>query len=128
VLGDAERADSSRGAVMDLYGYLSEDLDEARAYRTEALRAVMEYQHPPAVAEVLVGIADLALRRGQYEQAARLLAASERVRGTPDRSHPDVSRIAGETRNRLGENAFTEATDDGRRQDWHELAEITLAS
>ncbi|NUP67162.1 MAG: AfsR/SARP family transcriptional regulator [Nonomuraea sp.] len=128
VLGDAERADPSRGAVMDLYGYLSEDLDEARAYRTEALRAVMEYQHPPAVAEVLVGIADLALRRGRYEQAARLLAASERVRGTPDRSHPDVSRIAGETRNRLGENAFTEATDDGRRQDWHELAEITLAS
>ncbi|WP_167538791.1 BTAD domain-containing putative transcriptional regulator [Microbispora catharanthi] len=127
VLNDAERGDSVRAAIMDLYGYLTEDLDKARAYRTEALRAVMKYEYPPAIAEVLIGIADLALRQGDYEQAARLLAASDAVRGTPDRSHPDVSRIAADARNRLGESVFTEAIRDGGRRDWRELAEITLA-
>ncbi|WP_256862796.1 hypothetical protein [Microbispora sp. GKU 823] len=128
VLDDAERSDSVHAAIMDLYGYLTEDLDKARAYRTEALHAVMKYEHPPTIAEVLVGIADLALRQGDHEQAARLLAASEGVRGTPNRSHPDVSRIAAEARNRLGEAVFAEAIRDGRRRDWRELAEITLAS
>ncbi|MFF4620162.1 BTAD domain-containing putative transcriptional regulator [Nonomuraea jabiensis] len=128
VLGDAEKLDPIRAKTMDLYGYLTEDLDEARAHRTEALRAAAEHAYPPAIAEVLLGIADLALRQGQYEQAARLLGASDSVRGTPDRSLPDASRIAEDTRNRLGETLFTEATRDGARRDWRELAEITLAS
>ncbi|WP_182899673.1 BTAD domain-containing putative transcriptional regulator [Microbispora sp. H10830] len=127
VLNDAERGDSVRASIMDLYAYLTEDLDKARAYRTEALRAVMKYEYPPAIAEVLIGIADLALRQGDHEQAARLLAASDAVRGTPDRSQPDVSRIAADARNRLGETVFTEAIRDGGRRDWRELAEITLA-
>ncbi|MEU7939930.1 BTAD domain-containing putative transcriptional regulator [Microbispora bryophytorum] len=118
---------SAHAAIMNLYGYLTEDLGKARAYRTEAFRAVMEYGYPPTIAEVLVGIADLALRRGDHEQAVRLLAASDAVRGTPDRSHPDASRIAADARNRLGETVFTEAIRDGRGRDWRELAEITLA-
>ncbi|MFF3444395.1 BTAD domain-containing putative transcriptional regulator [Streptosporangium sp. NPDC002721] len=124
----AERADSVQARTLDLYGYLTEDLDEVRAYRTEAFRAVVEYAYPPLIAEVLIGIADLALRRGQYEQAARLLAASDGVRGTPDRSHPDVPRIATGAMDRLGETVFAEETRAGRRRDWRELAEITLAS
>ncbi|WP_433541790.1 BTAD domain-containing putative transcriptional regulator [Streptosporangium sandarakinum] len=110
-----------------LYGYLIEDLDEARAHWSETLRETAETGYPPAIAGVLLGIADLALRRGDHEQAARLLAASDGVRGTPDRSQPDGARIAAETRSRLGETAFAEATRDGRRRDWRELAEITLA-
>ncbi|WP_162641692.1 BTAD domain-containing putative transcriptional regulator [Streptosporangium sp. 'caverna'] len=114
--------------VMDLYGYLAEDLEKARAHRAEAFHmAVKHMYHPPLIAEVLIGIADLALRQGQYEQAARLLAASDGVRGTPDRSQPDVSRIAADTRSHLGETVFTEATRAGRQRDWRELAEITLA-
>ncbi|MFC7640998.1 hypothetical protein ACFQX6_08340 [Streptosporangium lutulentum] len=100
--------------ALDLYGYLAEDLDEARAHRTEAFRGAVEYMYyPPLIAEVLVGIADLALRQGRYEQAARLLAASDGVRGTPDRSQPDISRIAADTRSRLGEAGFAEATRAG---------------
>ncbi|WP_188188428.1 BTAD domain-containing putative transcriptional regulator [Nonomuraea sp. SYSU D8015] len=130
VLGDAEKADSIRAVTMHLYGYLTEDLDKARVYRAEAFRAAAatDHPHPPTIAEILIGIADLALRQGQYEQAVRLLAASDSVRGTPDRSQPDVARIAAEARNRLGEAAFAEATRDGQRRDWRELAEITLAS
>ncbi|WP_231509794.1 BTAD domain-containing putative transcriptional regulator [Streptosporangium roseum] len=128
MLDNEELGDFLRAKTMDLYGYLTEDLDKARAHRSEAFRAAVESMYPPLIAEVLVGIADLALRQGQYEQAVRLLAASDGVRGTPDRSQPDVSRIAGDTRNRLGETVFTEATRAGQQRDWRELAEITLAS
>ncbi|MFI6594672.1 BTAD domain-containing putative transcriptional regulator [Nonomuraea sp. NPDC050536] len=128
ILGNADLADSIHIQAMNLYGYLTEDLEQARAHRREALHAVMEHMIPSMIAEVLIGIADVALRQGQYEQAVRLLAASDAVRGTPDRSQPDASRIAAETRNRLGEPVFTEATRDGQRRDWRELAEITLAS
>ncbi|MEU4536051.1 BTAD domain-containing putative transcriptional regulator [Streptosporangium sp. NPDC023825] len=130
MLGNEELSDKVRAKakVMDLYGYLTEDLERARAHRTEAFRAAAETMYPPLIAEVLIGVADLALRQGRYEQAVRLLAASDGVRGTPDRSQPDVSRIAADTRNRLGETAFAEATRAGGRRDWRELAEITLAS
>ena len=62
---------------------------------------------------MLVGVADLALRRDQYEQAARLLAASAGVRGLPDRSHPDVARIEQAARRRLGDAGFAEAAREG---------------
>ncbi|GIH22695.1 SARP family transcriptional regulator [Acrocarpospora phusangensis] len=125
---NAEIAHFVRAKTMDLYGYLTDDLEQARAHRTEALHAVMEHAYPPAIADVLIGIADLALRQGQYEQAVRLLAASDGVRGTQDRSQPDASRIAADTKDRLGETVFTEAIRAGRERDWRELAEITLAS
>ena len=129
MLGNEELSGTlARVKAMDLYGYLAEDLEKARADRTEAFRLVVETMYPPLIAEVLIGVADLALRQGQYEQAVRLLAASDAVRGTPDRSHPDASRIAADARNRLGETVFTEATLAGERADWRELAEITLAS
>ncbi|MFI7637484.1 BTAD domain-containing putative transcriptional regulator [Nonomuraea sp. NPDC049400] len=128
MLDNEEVGELSRAQAMDLYGYLTEDLDKSRAHRSEALSAAAATAYPPLIAEVLIGIADLALRQGQYEQAVRLLAASDGVRGTPDRSQPDASRIAADTRDRLGETVFTEATHAGRQRDWRELAEITLAS
>ncbi|MEU6744412.1 BTAD domain-containing putative transcriptional regulator [Streptosporangium sandarakinum] len=129
VLGDDEESGVwFRVRASGLYGYLTEDPDEARAHWSETLRTTAETGYPPAIAGVLLGIADLALRRGDHEQAARLLAASDGVRGTPDRSQPDGVRIAAETRRSLGETAFAEATRDGRRRDWRELAETTLAS
>jgi predicted ATPase/DNA-binding SARP family transcriptional activator len=127
MLGNAEIGDSFHAATMDLYGYLTEDLDQARAYRDEAFRAAAKTTYPPLIAASLIGIADLALRQGQYEQAVRLLAVADGVRGTPDRSQPDASRIVADTRSRLGETVFAEATRDGQRRDWRELAEITLA-
>ncbi|MCP2324296.1 putative ATPase [Hamadaea flava] len=114
--------------LQDVRGYLAEDLGEARAYRAGALRAAVQLSYRPMIAQVLVGIADQAARQGQDEQAARLLAASENVRGMPDRTQPDAARIGEEVRQRLGEAVFAEALQDGRDRDWQELAEITLAS
>ncbi|MFI6339600.1 hypothetical protein [Streptomyces sp. NPDC050535] len=80
------------------------------------------------IAQVLVGVADPALRREEYEQAARLLAASAGVHGLRDRSHPDVARIERTTPRRLGDARFAEAAREGTRTSWSHLVEVTLAS
>jgi len=128
LLGSSAERASVRAMAQDLLGYLAGDLAEARGHRVAALRAASEAEHPLAIARVLVGVADLALRQEQYEQAARLLGASAGVRGLPDRSQPDVARIERAARSRLGEGGFTEAAQDGARADWRGLAEVTLAS
>ncbi len=127
ILGDEAEQAYIRAVTHDLLGYLADDLGEARAHRAAACRAATETGHAPLIAVVLVGIADLALRRDQYEQAARLLAASAGVRGLPDRSHPDMTRIEQAARRRLGEERFTETTQEGTQANWHELVEATLA-
>ncbi|MFF3571928.1 BTAD domain-containing putative transcriptional regulator [Nocardia jiangxiensis] len=123
---DVEQASVS-AEIHSQLGYLADGLDEARAQHTVAFRAAAEAGYAPFVARVLVGIADLALREGRDEQAARLLAAGEAVRGLPDHSQPDVARIEQAARSRLGEERFTEATREGAQADWHELAATTLA-
>ena len=93
-----------------------------------AWQAASEAGRPLVIAQVLVGVADLALRRDQYEQAARLLAASVGVRGLPDRSHPDAVRIERDARRHLGEARFAEVTQEGTQTSWSQLVEVTLAS
>ncbi|MEW9553946.1 BTAD domain-containing putative transcriptional regulator [Nonomuraea sp. NPDC050783] len=129
VLEGPDVAAAVRAHAMNLYAYLAEDAEQARAYLAEGFRVVAAavYTHPPSVADLLVGIADLALRQGRHERAARLLAASDVVRGTPNRSQPDFARIAEEAGKHLGEAAFAEATRAGRDQHWRELAETALA-
>ncbi|MFC7549159.1 BTAD domain-containing putative transcriptional regulator [Plantactinospora sp. GCM10030261] len=125
VMGD--RADKLRALTDDLLGYLTVDLDRAREYRTAAFRAAVEAGHATMLAQALVGIADLALRRDQPAQAARLLAAGDAVRGLADRSHPDVARIERTARSRLGDTGFVEAARAGTETSWRQLAEVTLA-
>ncbi|MCI3928456.1 BTAD domain-containing putative transcriptional regulator [Streptomyces sp. AN091965] len=128
VLGrEAEQA-SIRAVTHDLLAYLTDDLDEAKAHRAAACAAASESGHAPLIAQVLVGVADLALRHDAYEQAARLLAASADVRGLPDRSHPDVVRIERTARSRLGDARFTEAAREAAGTGWSRLVEVTLAS
>ncbi|WP_130343867.1 BTAD domain-containing putative transcriptional regulator [Herbihabitans rhizosphaerae] len=116
-----------RALTQDLLGYLAEDLDKVREHRAAAFEAASEAGNPAQLAQVLVGIADLALRDEQDEQAARLLAASTGLRGLPDRSLPDVTRIEQDARRRLGDTRFTEATLEGTRASWRELVAVTLA-
>ena len=115
--------------TQDLLGYLAEDLDEAREHRAAAFRAATETGHAPLIAQVLVGIADLALRHGQYEQAARLLAASAAVRGLRG-SCP--SRTSSGSSGKRGIASVTRGSPrrlrEGTRANWRELAEVTLAS
>ncbi|WP_305779263.1 BTAD domain-containing putative transcriptional regulator [Nocardia nova] len=108
-------------------GCLATDLDVARPLHAAALRAATGAGYAPLTALMLVGIADLASRAGQDEQAVRLLAASAAVRGLVDRSQPDVERIEQTARRRLDDQRFTEATTEGTQANWEELAAATLA-
>ncbi|GAA3347176.1 BTAD domain-containing putative transcriptional regulator [Amorphoplanes nipponensis] len=125
--GGAERP-HTRATIRTLLGYLAEDPGAAREHHAAAFAAAVESGFPLLVAQVLVGAADLALRRGQDEQAARLLAASDGVRGLPARSHPDVARVERDARRRLGDARFAEAARDGARTSWDQLIAVTLAS
>ena len=124
---DAEQA-NIRAGIHDVLGYLADDLKQARTHRVAAWQAASEAGLAPVIAQMLVGFADLALRYDQYEQAARLLAASVRVRGQPDRSHPDAARIEQAARRHLGEARFAVVTREGTQTSWSQLVEITLAS
>jgi predicted ATPase/DNA-binding SARP family transcriptional activator len=126
MLGD--KAEKLHAVTHDLLGYLADDLDKAREYHAAAFRAAAEAGYAPLIAQVLVGVADLALRLGEPVQAARLLGASTGVRGLSDRSLPDVDRIERVVRSRLGETRFAEAAREGTQTGWVELAEVTLAS
>ncbi|MEU4339482.1 BTAD domain-containing putative transcriptional regulator [Micromonospora lupini] len=128
MLGDDAKRAYVRAVAHDLLGYLAEDLEEAHEHRVAAFRTATETGHRPLIAQVLVGVADLALRRDQYEQAARLLGASAGVRGLADLSHPDVARIEQTVRRRLGEALFAEAALEGTGVGWGQLAAVTLAS
>jgi predicted ATPase/DNA-binding SARP family transcriptional activator len=127
MLGDEAEQAGIRAVTHDLLGYLADDLGEAGRHRAAACEAAAEAGHAPLIAQVLVGVADLALRRDEYAQAARLLAASVGLRGLPDRSRPDGARIEQATRRRLGETRFAEATREGAQASWRELVEATLA-
>lgn len=128
LLGDAAEQPTIRAEIHNLLGYLADDLRESRTHRVAAWQAVSELGAPTMIARVLVGIADLAVRLDQFEQAARLLAASVGVRGLPDRSHPDAARIEQTARRHLGEARFAEVTQEGTEASWSELVEDTLAS
>ncbi|WP_459549187.1 BTAD domain-containing putative transcriptional regulator [Nocardia sp. X0981] len=127
VLGSEAETPQFAAALHTLLGYLATDLEEAREHHGVAFRAVAEAGHSALVAQVLVGIADLALRADRDIEAARLLAASTAVHGMPDRSHPDAARVERAVRHRLGEADFTEAMREGAAADWRELAAATLA-
>ena len=127
-LGDDAELANIRAELHDVLGYLAGDLGQARTHRVTAWQAASEAGLAPVLAKVIVGVADLAVRLGQYEQAARLLAASVGVRGLPDRSDPDAGRIEQAVRRHLGEPRFAEMTREGTQASWSELVEATLAS
>jgi predicted ATPase/DNA-binding SARP family transcriptional activator len=127
ILGSEAETPQLAAAIHTLLGYLTTDLDEARAHHATAFRAATEAGHAVLVAQVIVGIADLALRSDRDVEAARLLAVSTAAHGVPDRSQPDTARIEQTIRDRLGEADFTEAMREGAEADWQELAAVTLA-
>ncbi|WP_250031043.1 BTAD domain-containing putative transcriptional regulator [Paractinoplanes maris] len=127
-IATAVLGDGAEVVVHDMLGYLADDLEEARAHRVAAFRVASGAGYAPFTAQILVGVADLALRQDDPRQAARLLAASVGVRGIEDRSGPDAARIERAARSRLGDGGFAEAAREGRLTDWRQLAEVTLAS
>ncbi|MFJ6758187.1 AfsR/SARP family transcriptional regulator [Streptomyces sp. NPDC091273] len=93
-------------AVLDSLGYLDAadgELAAARAHRAEAFELAVASLHAPTVAQVLVGIADQAVRLDRPREAARLLAAALAVRGGPDHSRADAGHVESAVRAALGD-------------------------
>jgi hypothetical protein len=65
------------------------------------------------MAQILVGIAHLALCQGRPADAAMLTAASVAVRGAEDLSHVDAFEVAAAARAALGDQEFAAATRRG---------------
>ncbi|MFD6638786.1 BTAD domain-containing putative transcriptional regulator [Micromonospora chalcea] len=128
LLGDEADLAGIQAGTRDLLGYLAEDVEQSRTHRAAAFRAARQAGYAPLTAQVLVGVADLAVRLDRPDQAARLLGAATAVRGQPDRTHPDVPRIEAAARDRLGDAGFAEAVAQGRETGWERLVEVTLAS
>jgi len=128
LLGEEAERGNYRAVRHDLLSRVTTDLDEARGHCAAAFEAAAEVGLPLLIASVVVGLADLALRQGQPEQAARLIGAAAALRGLPDDEHPDVAHIEQETRNRLGDTRFAEAVLEGTRTELAELTQVTLAS
>jgi predicted ATPase/DNA-binding SARP family transcriptional activator len=100
---------TTRGLVEGEAG----DLVRARELHVQAIRTAVGSNDAPVVALTLIGFADLALRQGDPERAARLLGASVGVRGSVDHSVPDAGRLEREARAALGDPGFEAAYAGG---------------
>ncbi|WP_433794079.1 ATP-binding protein [Actinoplanes sp. CA-252034] len=96
------------------------DLVQARACHRTAIRIAVDSNDSPVVAQVVAGIADLALREGDPGRAALLLGAADAVRGSRDRTVEQAERTFRETRAALGDAGFDAAYRRG--------AGVTLAT
>lgn len=102
--------------MRDSLGYVNAadgDLDAAQVCRAEALGAVAGSYDGELIGQIIVGIADHAVRRGRFGDAVRLLAAASTVAGGLDRSRPDAGRVETAARAALGDAEFTQAMQRG---------------
>ena len=117
VLQDVKADPLFRSMILDSLAYVDAiegDLARAGDRRAEALAIALGGGDLALVSQVLVGVADQAVRRGYPHEAARLLAAAEGVGGGPDRSRPDEPRVAAAGRAAVGDAKFSEALQRAR--------------
>lgn len=96
---------STRGMIEAEQG----DLASARDFHTEAMKHALASADFPVIGGVLVGCADLALREGHGELAAKLLGAATSLNGGVDRSLPDRPRIEEAVIKAIGPQRFAAA-------------------
>jgi hypothetical protein len=125
--GRLASAPQARAMVACSRGYLAAaagDLDAARAHQAAALDAALKSVDAPVIAQVLVGVADLAVRDGDAPRAAALLGAGEAVRGVRDLSQLDEVRVSDAARAVLGDAGFAEAYRSGLATTVETVAEL----
>ncbi|MDN3355003.1 BTAD domain-containing putative transcriptional regulator [Actinomadura sp. DC4] len=104
---------SQLGLVHTLEG----DTATALIRHTEALALATTAHDAPAIAQTLIGFADVALCAEEPERAATLLGAAVAVRGMEDRSLGDPPRIERAARGELGDVRYDEAYSQGLMMD-----------
>jgi predicted ATPase len=116
LIENASFAPQFRAVIRSTQGLIEAaagDLATSRRFHAQALEIAVQSKDSPIIALALVGAADLALRSGDPAEAARLLGASVAVRGSVDRSVPDVDRIEEKARAALGDAGYEVAYRSG---------------
>nr|WP_277349691.1 BTAD domain-containing putative transcriptional regulator [Planosporangium thailandense] len=85
------------------------ELTAAEAALARAYVAAVAARDMPILALVAVGTAELADARGRHRDAALLLGAATRLRGTEDPTSPQVAELTRRSEAALGRAAFAEA-------------------
>ncbi|WUL72206.1 winged helix-turn-helix domain-containing protein [Amycolatopsis sp. NBC_00345] len=101
-----------RGMLLYTHAFLDADagdLAAAAVSRREAFDLVQASGDALYLAQMLIGVADQALRQDSPADAARMLAVADSVRGGRDLTQPDTARIEAGARARLGDDAYDEA-------------------
>ncbi|MEU7723885.1 BTAD domain-containing putative transcriptional regulator [Streptomyces sp. NPDC040724] len=118
-------------AALDSLGYLDAAdgaLSAARAHREEALDLAVASLHAPSVAQVLVGVADQAVRLDRPREAARLLAAALAVRGGPDHSRADAAHVESAVRAALGDRYEEEHAEPAAAADLETVRKLARSA
>jgi predicted ATPase/DNA-binding SARP family transcriptional activator len=108
-----------RALVLASIGHLAIDRgDLVTAGRTagQGVALALETKDMPITAKLGVLVASVWAARGDSRRAAKLLGATEQLRGAPDRHNPDVVRLADRLRTDLGD-VYEEAHAHGRGLD-----------
>jgi len=82
-----------------------------------AYAAALESSDMPILAVVAVAAAGLAQLYGRHHDVALLLGAAARLRGTHDRTEPQINEMAGRSRAALGDEGFAQAYEAGWQLD-----------
>ncbi|MFF5290113.1 BTAD domain-containing putative transcriptional regulator [Paractinoplanes globisporus] len=93
------------------------DADGAEQAVVKAYAAALESRDMPILALVAVTAAGLAGLRGRHRDAALMLGAAARLRGTHDRTDPQVRTMTERGVRALGEDGFAEAYEIGWKLD-----------
>ncbi|WP_188190209.1 BTAD domain-containing putative transcriptional regulator [Nonomuraea sp. SYSU D8015] len=113
-----------RALVMTSLGLLHATggrLDEAEESHHQALGTAVGSEDVPVIGAVLVGLADLAARRGDHDRAAVLLGGAAAMAPGPGLSRADLSAITRAVADRLGQAALDRLFARGRAMDREEL-------
>ncbi|WP_307872553.1 BTAD domain-containing putative transcriptional regulator [Paractinoplanes ovalisporus] len=101
------------GAIRAAVCVEIEDAAGAQKALTSAYAAALETRDMPILALVAVAAAGLAELQGQHHEAARMLGAAARLRGSHDPSDVHVRQVSEALRRSLGSDAFDEAYGKG---------------
>lgn len=91
--------------------------DDARRRLAAAYPSAVSTDDMPIIGLVAVSVAALAGHDGAPVQAATILGAGARLRGSADATNPDIVEIAAGLRRALGDAAFDAAFEAGRAMD-----------
>jgi len=89
------------------------DLEAAAPSVRAAIDLGIESRDMPVLANAVVALTELTLLRGDPAEAARQLGIYRNLRGTIDKSNPDLTRVTNAVNAQLGQAAFDRAYSSG---------------